>query len=330
VELSEKIKEIISDLGQSYVENQRTIHTACPLCNREDKFSILKDNGSSVCYRGSCDWGVRWFEEYIMHIGNMDRKSAREALHGRAKQVSAVAGQKLTLKLEDHFAPKEEQKKIDIVIPEVWPVAATFYLDTPEGQEGGEYVVRRGIPIPMAKWYGIMYSPATRRILLPIMAGKECYGWQGRAIDPVADEDRMRNNTGFRRGSLVMFIDRLKGSKHAIVAEGPFDALKFHFCGGNVATMGKVITDQQLDAILASGIEEFYTAFDDDAAKEMRELSKRLTIPLYRLVVPESARIRCKAKGKKADFGECTFDECVEAFKNPIKVDDSYLMLYLK
>ncbi|MGH7241570.1 MAG: hypothetical protein ACREGB_04705 [Candidatus Saccharimonadales bacterium] len=163
-----------------------------------------------------------------------------------------------------------------------------------------------------------------------MMVGGICYGWQARAIDPVDDKDRMRNNTGYGRGTLLMFADRLSSARYAVIGEGPVDAIKFDRVGGNVASMGKVVTARQLQEILKFPIEALYLALDDDAADEMTELAKQVEIPVYRLLVPQTCIDRCRISGKKPDFGECTFEECEQAFNNPIKVDLFYLMLHLK
>jgi hypothetical protein len=54
------------------------------------------------------------------------------------------------------------------------------------------------------------------------------------------------------RDTVLMFQDRLATSDHAIICEGPVDALKCHLVGGNVATMGKVVSSRQIEIIKGS------------------------------------------------------------------------------
>ena len=190
------------------------------------------------------------------------------------------------------------------------------------------YLDRRGITLDVAEHYQIHYSPSTRRVILPILMDGICYGWQGRAIDKVEDCDRIRNNTGFSRGALLMFADELKKRSYAIIAEGPFDAMKFYRVGGAIATMGKVITQNQLQILKKYDIRHAYLALDDDAIPEMRELAEKLGMEAYRVMVPQSCITRCQEGNRKADFGECTFEECIEAIKHAVKLDEKYMMTY--
>jgi hypothetical protein len=117
-----------------------------------------------------------------------------------------------------------------------------------------------------------------------------------------------------------MFAHNLLGKDFAILAEGPFDALKFDYVGGNVATMGKVVTKKQLDIIKSYGIRKLYLALDADAAYEVDEIVKSGEFETYIVKVPDSCTARCRAVGKKSDFGECTFEECVTAFNQAERV----------
>jgi hypothetical protein len=52
------------------------------------------------------------------------------------------------------------------------------------------------------------------------------------------------------------------------------DALKCHLAGGNVASMGKVVSSQQIALIKASGVRRVYLGLDRDAATETMKLAK--------------------------------------------------------
>jgi hypothetical protein len=103
-----------------------------------------------------------------------------------------------------------------------------------------------------------------------------------------------------------MFQDRLQGSKHAVLTEGPFDALKGHLVGGNVASMGKDVSARQLDIIVRSGVRALYVGLDRDAAKEVGRIVRDLhgTLDLYRLLPPPH----------RDDLGECTMEEVAHQF----------------
>lgn len=324
--LGTRIKEIIAQQGLDYKENPRTIYTTCPACGRDDKMSILKENGWTICYRGSCSFGKRRFEEWLAMTANISRAEASDRIYKRYE----VEGSDLTdlkLNLSDEAPPETQAVKLDAI---EWPLSHGHNIESPESAEGTNYLAGRGVSAAIAQEYGIIYSSLTRRVVMPIKMNGICYGWQGRAIDPVDPSLRMRNNPGLNRASVVMFYDRLLTSKHAILAEGPFDAIKFHLAGGNVCTMGKAVSQRQIDLLIESGVQRIYLALDKDAAAEMRQLQKRIGLPLFLCEVPQSCIDRCNAKGKKADFGECTMEECLEAFKSAKSFDQTTLVLHLK
>ena len=125
-----------------------------------------------------------------------------------------------------------------------------------------------------------------------------------------------------------MMYDHEK-SDFAIVAEGPFDGLKFEKVGSNISTMGKVVTEQQLERIYSYGVSKLFLALDDDAAYEINEIVQKTHLECFRLNVPESCRARCAAMGKKADFGECTYEEAEYAFLNATPMNSTMILMHV-
>lgn len=312
--MEERIKEIIEKYGYDWTEKPQTIHTTCPSCGQSDKFSILKKNGSCICYRGKCDFGRQWFTDWIVAVGNVSYPEARSMLESE-NPVDLIGAP-----VKNSILESSEQD------PEIlWPAEGTYSLEVPESKPGVDYLESRGVPLQVAQQYGIRYSISQERVILPVNAFDQCWGWQGRSINKNAlAADRMRNNPGFRRGLHVMFADRLVGSKHAIIAEGPFDALKFHLAGGNVASLGKIVTDLQLKEILSYGVDSVYLALDEDAMEETAKLREKIDVNVYLVRVPGSCKTRCAALGKKPDFGECTFEEALRAFRDAEKIGKNY------
>lgn len=326
--LGERIKELIAEQGVAFKEKSKTIYTQCPSCGRSDKFSILKENGSCVCYRGTCDFGKRFFEEWLSMTGRMTIKEAKSMIYNWEMHKFDPSTR---VELDLHGPQSKKKVNIEKLTPIIWPEFHMVKITAPESKEGLDYLLGRGITLEIAEKYGIMYTPMYRRVIFPVIMNGLCYGYQGRAIDKVLDGLKMRNNEDFKRESLVMFYDNLKGSDHAIVAEGPFDGIKFDKVGGNVDTMGKIISDKQLSLILSSGVKKIYWALDDDAANEMNKLLEKVSIPQFKLSVPQSCKDRCAkmTPPKKADYGECTFDEAAQAFKDAEPIDSSQFILYL-
>lgn len=325
--LADKMKEIIAEQGIDFVEKSRTIYTRCPVCSRSDKFSIIKENGACICYRASCDFGKRWFTDWIILTANVSREEAVRLIKD-IEFSKMQAGDELRIDLSDK--PQLETFELPLV-PISFPDGYMVDLASPEAVDACGYMAKRGVPIDIAKKYGVLFAPLTRRVIFPINMNGQTYGWQGRAVDNVPDSDRVRNNTGFRRDSLVMFLDNTAGKDFVIVCEGPFDAIKFDNVGGNVCTMGKIISKKQKKLIISKNIKKVYLALDADAADEMMSFKEDLTDrKVFLLNVPDSCRERCLREGKKADFGECTFDECEKAFLDAIEVDNNHIITYLK
>lgn len=264
--LEERIKEILEEYDFDYTEKLKTIYTTCPSCDRSDKFSILKENGSCICYHGSCDFGRQWFEDWLVKVAGISRKEAKEKIIGPKKRNYNT----LDLRFD------EPVKQVDTLEAIDYPEPGFLKLNDPLAKEGLSYILNRGISEDLAMHYGIHYSPWFRRVILPIFMFGKCYGWQGRAIDKVDDKERMRNNIGFRKDSVVMFHDNMYNNKSCMIFEGPFDALKFHSFGGIICTMGKIISNKQVELINKSPADTVYLGLDADAATESRQLTKRI------------------------------------------------------
>lgn len=310
--LDARIQEILEEEGVHYRLNYRTIYTVCPSCNRDDKFSILRENGACICYRASCDFGKGFFDKWIVKQTGCSFEQAKKRLNPDLGLADAVK----QLRYVDPV-PQIVIKKDNDIPTYTWPNPLLDPIDS--GNDGEMYLLQRGISKEIAERYGIMYSNEDRRVIFPIMLNGVCRGWQGRAVDK-DNPLRVKNNDGFRRDKLVMFVDQVKKNHPVIICEGPIDALKFDLVGGSVATMGKMITNSQIELILSKQPSAVYLALDDDAAEEMKAMVERTELPTYKIDVPKEARERCKILKKKADFGECSLEECKTAFENARKL----------
>lgn len=327
--LSEEIiRNIISSHGEIVGESQRSLFTNCPSCGRSDKFAVLKANGACVCYRASCDFGRKWLDNWLAETLNISITQARHLIYGQ-KQSSIQ--EKISINFNDFM--EVETKKIDFPVQIQWPEPGLFFIHHPMAEDAVLYLNSRGISLKTAQENKFMYNMLTRRLIMPIFINNICYGWQGRAIDKVEPKDRMRNNTGFRRDSLVMFYDSIIGAPYFIIAEGPFDALKFNLARHFVATLGKYITDKQFNLLAKTGASSVFLGLDDDASTETDILAKKfigIGKKVYIMTVPESAKIRCAGLGKKADFGECTEQECLFAMQSAKLYNGMQLFVHIR
>jgi len=316
--LEDTIKEIIEEEGLTYHDKGKNLYTTCPSCGKDDKLSIIKQNGATICYRGSCDFGKAWFQDWLSLTAGISIKEAKKRIYGDFTKYK----EKLELSIG-----KEKQE--EVVEPIEWPSIGFLKINEQDAVEGLIYLNKRGVSQSTAIKYDIRYSPWTRRVILPISSEGKVYGWQGRAIDNVDKQDRMRNNTNFRKDQMFMFNDSLFESSHLLLFEGPFDALKFSEYGGIICSMGKDVSKKQIDLINQSNAEVVYLGLDEDAAETSTRLTKIIEKRIKILTIPESCKERCESVNKKADFGECSPEEIRQAFENAKDLADGHIFINL-
>jgi hypothetical protein len=313
--LPDALKDLLEKSGADYEQNAHSYKFECPRCGKKDKLWILKHNGYFVCwycqetekFKGRCEWALR----EILGISVAE-------LQGKLYNGGVPPGDTLDFTLKDFYS-EEDYISLPPQLQEVeWPVDAVITSPT-VGKRGYDYLMGRGIEPIMMAYHDIRYQPSTRRVLFPVTMNGKLYGWQGRAI--YQTDLKILTSDGLRREFMLMFHDNLIGAKHAVLCEGPVDALKATLCGGNVATMGKAVSVPQLDLIRAQGIKKVYLALDPDAANEITRLSVDLgDLELYLLQPPE---------GKK-DLGECTLKEVYDQFLKAQPFSAGHLMTHWK
>jgi len=238
----------------------------------------------------------------------------------------------LTFQLYDFYGEEDEiVEDVTSTLPTLpWP--GDFYpIDDPKSARGLKYLEQeRGVPLALALEYGLRYCPPQRRVIFPVEVNGRLIGWQARSVIPTEwhDDDgilhvvpKILGNKGLKREVSLMFGDRLQGSDHAVICEGPLDGIKAHLCRGNTVTMGKAVSEAQIKAIRRSGVKKVYLALDPDAAAEMDRLCHELgDLELYHLL---------PSRGHK-DLGEMTPEAVLEQFNKASRVDAGMLFMYLK
>jgi hypothetical protein len=318
--LPDALKDLLEKSGADYEQNAHSYKFECPRCGKKDKLWILKHNGYFVCwycqetdkFKGRCEWALK----EILGVSIAE-------LQGKLYNGGVPPGDMLDFTLKD-FYNDEDLISLPPQLQEVeWPIDAIVPTPT-TGERGYRYLLGRGLTPQMIEHYNIRYQPSTRRVLFPVIMNGKLYGWQGRAV--YQTDLKILTSDGLRREFMLMFHDNLINNQvmrtpHAIICEGPVDALKATLCGGNVATMGKAVSAPQLELIRAQGIKKIYLALDPDAANEVTRLSQDLgDLDLYLLLPPE---------GKK-DLGECTFEQVLYQFQKAQPFSAGHLITHLK
>lgn len=322
----DRLQKFLEESGLSYSTNRRSYIFTCPRCSKRNKLFMLKADGRFICW--TCgDSGFKGRAEFALSaMTGLSPASIRKTLHGQdVMQDLAVEGY-FQIHLQDFYDPGEaiEDEILESQVSKNFPLDF-LPIDHFMAVRGLTYLQKRDIDLELARFYGLHYSPVARRVIFPIRSGDKLLGWQARAVfnTEVIDQDGKKIKipkilTEGDRNTL-MFLDRLAGSEHAVICEGPVDALKAHLCGGNVATMGKIVSRTQIDIIKGSGVRKIYLALDPDAAAETAKLVKEFAdFEVYRLLPPKG----CK------DLGECTLEEVKRQFDSAPRIYPGQLFLH--
>lgn len=312
---SNTLDKIIADSAVPHRSTAVSYIFDCPRCQKKDKLYIRKRDGNFICfycaeidgYRGRCEFALK-------ELTGKSLTEIRSLLYGTSKRSAAPLQD---FSIHNFFDDPVESPQVscnDFKMPEDF-----VSIDSPEGVPGAKYMAGRGIPLDICVQYGVKYSAAQRRVIFPVSGENGVVGYQGRTV--AGSKVKILSSSPMPRDTSLLFYERLKGMQHAIVAEGPITTMKAHLCGGNVATMGKIVSDSQINVILKGGIKRIYNALDPDAAPEMAALAQKIgaAAEIYHMIpLPHVG-----------DFGEMTFEETALAFERAERVWPSTVFFHL-
>lgn len=320
------LRDLITENTSDFSENSVSFIFTCPRCKKSKKLYIRKRDGAFVCWRCAETEGFKGrAERALWELFGIPYGDSVPRLYGLDAEVPE--GSFLEVELVGLWGEGDDPEDEGCGLPPTfWPLDSVP-VDSPAFGPAERYLAGRGISRELAATYDLRWRPSERRVLIPVVVDGLLRGWQGRYIDrPEWEREdgtkvivpKILSTEGLTGGGALMFQDRLRGSNHAVLTEGPFDALKAHLCGGNIASMGKAINTKQLDVLRSSGIERLYVAFDPDAGEEFSRVAFEMShLDTYLMVPPD---------GKK-DFGDCTLEETFEAYKKAERLKPSRLFV---
>jgi DNA primase len=324
------LESFILDHGLSHKKNSVSFILECPRCLKKDKLYIRRKDGRFICFVCAETENFRGRAEYALsELCSQPLWQTIEELYGESQDVPESGRLELDLDFGESL-DEDTVLESDIPIPTMqYPLDFYPIGYSPKAKRGLDYLESRGITKEIAMEYDLRYHPQDRRVVFPIKINGKLVGWQKRLIieNKTWDEEngkwletpKILSSVGIPRDRTLMFADSLKNSPHAIICEGPIDALACARLGGAVAAMGKVISKGQIDLILASGVKKVYLALDPDAAAETKKLLSTLSDLECFLLEPPS--------GKK-DMGECTKEEINHAFLNAPLLNPGHLFIF--
>lgn len=307
----EVLEKCVQDSGLSFKTGSNSWVFNCPKCGKKDKLYIRKKDGRFICFSCVEINGFSGGAEYALSV------LTGQPLHElKVKLYHLFDSENPTLKFD--FASNlktggEPLVEEDLLMME-FPVAY-YPIKDRRSARGQAYLASRGINLEVASDYGIRYAPLEYRVVFPVIMNGELVGWQKRWVKEAGDVPKILSSDGIPRDRTLMFHDNLIGAPHAIITEGPVDAIKCAGLYGNVAAMGKVVTEKQLKLVLDQGIRHIYLALDPDAAQETFGLIKKLHDCSVYIVKP--------LPGYK-DLGEMSFEQTTEAFQRAVQVSPSH------
>lgn len=315
---TEALAELIEGSTLQFKKSATSYILDCPRCRRKDKLYIHRHRGSFICFYCAEIDGYRGRPEFALSdLLGVSLGDIRAKLYGTTNRPAEEVPDFRVPNFFDDFLVEQD---VSDPGPEFKMPAEFYPIDCEYSKPAIDYLARRGVPLEIAREYGLKYWAQQRRVVFPVkkIANRKLCGYQGRAI---FDADlKILSSENIPRGESLIFADRITDS-HVVLTEGPFDAIKAHYCGGNVAAMGKVVSGQQLDLILGRGVKRIYLALDPDASAEMSLLVQRIggRAEVFHMRPPKG----CK------DFGEATFEQVREAFDAAEPVNPLSLFVYL-
>lgn len=276
-----RLAGFLQEAGVSYKPTARSYVFTCPRCHKPEKLWLYQDGSSFTCF--SCTKFSGAVEYALAELAGRPVADVRHALYpGGYKATAGLFS--FNLEAEDEEADLDDPLDLSEAPDLAWPLDY-WPLDSRAGSPGRRYLQGRGIDLALALPYDIRYSVTEKSVVFPLYAGEQLTGWQHRYLEPRAYTNKAgrrvvvktMSSEGIPRDRALLFQNQLVGSAVAVLGEGPVDALKAHFVGGNVAAMGKKVSDKQLLRLRRSGVKRVYMAVDPDGALEKAELLLKLS-----------------------------------------------------
>lgn len=325
----EEVQNILQEAGVRFKSSSRSFILTCPQCSKSEKLYIRKSDGRFICFyckeinnfSGKCEFA-------LSALTKLSINEVKKRLYGDFFDTFNSPYIEVNLNPRDFLDDDEIEIGSEIVLPIV--SFSPDIIDIADSKAGTEYLESRGISLLLAKKYKLKYDVSGKRVVFPISYRNELYGWQGRYIgkeeywdeetETVVKIPKAITTGGLKKDKVLMFRDNLLGSEHCVLCEGPIDGLKADLCGGNVVTLGKIVSKFQLDLIRKSGVKKIYLALDPDAAKECRGIIQSMgDLELYDMRPTQAS-----------DIGKMSLESVKELFDSAQKVDSSKIFVYIR
>jgi len=318
--LTKRLEAFLDSNGIHYKSGRQSFITDClnPACGKSRHMYVRKMDGQSICFKCGAKW--HW-KRLVSNIANCSFDQAYNVLYGRG--AGDVIDQETPLDpdlMEFFFGhPDEKKEKRDIGNP---IVLGPDFIPYNKSGKAMKYLHFRGVTNKdLLDHHDVRYHGAMNAIVFPVKENGMIYGWQARLIDPQKNQPKAITMPRFDKSKFLMgngcYWNRL------VIVEGPFDLMHIEAAEGvnAIASMGKVISQDQLKLILDSPAKEIYIGLDEDATEQVYEVVDQLGLhkKCFRIVAP---------RGR--DFGDCSPKEIEKAMEKALLTTALFLEVYLK
>lgn len=211
---------------------------------------------------------------------------------------------------------KQEEEKLLKLFKKAYEEKSTF-----QDLEIERYIRLYELPLSLKEALKDAYLSFSYRgrVIFPVFVDEKLFGWVARDYSGKS-KLKVKNSVGTFKQFFVWNFDQAKDSKELVIAEGIVSAIQ---CGieRSVATLGKLVTDQQIQLLRKTKAEDIFICLDPDAQDEALNLKRRL-LPffknVYNVSLPRVKIIKCpKCQAKipldlKTDLGAFNCPKCKE------------------
>jgi hypothetical protein len=305
------LEKLLKDAGLSFKTGSNSFVFTCPKCHKKDKLYVRRKDGRFKCFFCANLNNFQGKPEFALRaLTHLSLDEIRSKLYGGISLATFAAD----FAFDDIFLDEDDEEEIELLPSVTYPYGYKP-ITSPSCSRGLKYMLGRGITQRQLIKYGIYYSQLERRVIFPIATNGILNGWQARYIEDttyisngeIKNVPKITTSPNTPRDRLLMFHDGLYDSPHIVLCEGPVDALKCDLIGGNVATMGKIITHKQLQVVKShTNIRKIYLALDPDAFEEILKLIHEFdeSYTVYWLQAPKPYK----------DLGEMSCEDVKELF----------------
>lgn len=325
------LSKLIKESGVDFRESGQSYKFECPRCKKSEKLYLRKSDGRFKCFYCSSNGNFSGKAEFALReLTGLPLKEIQKKLYGFT--TDHLSNDYIEVELNDLW--NEDDDSFTVEADEA-PVRSVLWPPDYVGPEkpnlfvkGARYLHSRGVTLEHVQTYDLRYCPAEKRVIFPVKVDSKLVGWQGRYIGATEffDEEMQKfvkipkiltsKTLTDAGGRYLMFQDRLKGSEHCVLSEGPITAIKAHRCGGNVASMGKEVTRFQLQTI-AKNCSKLYIALDPDAGLDIMRIiaESHEHMQVYLMTTPQNFEAWDDPDNEK-DNGDLTEEEVYDLFRS--------------